>query len=84
MQIEEFPFHEIIAEAARGRFRVRMSYNAEMRTIEPYSYRQGNVGALFYGFHVEAGKIKAFDLSKIESVEMTEEEFSPQWTVEIA
>ncbi len=85
MTLEEFPFREQVAEGARNRTKLLMGYKGEARTIEPYSYRESPSGAgtLFYGFHQEAGHIKAFDLAKIESVEVTTEPFEPRWPVEI-
>lgn len=87
MELEEFPFSAQISEAARDRNTVRLRYKDEDRTVEPYSYRESpsGTGTLLYGFHVEAGSIKAFSLAKIQSVEvLPDTTFSERWPVEIA
>lgn len=86
MTLEEFPFREQISEAARNRQTVRLRYKDEERTVEPYSYRESPTGkgTLFYGFHVEADSIKAFDLGKIQNVEvLPDTTYSERWPVEI-
>ncbi len=87
MTLEEFPFADIVAEAARNRNMIRMQYKDEARTVEPYSYRESpsGTGTLFYGFHVEADSIKAFSLAKIQNVELIPDTtYSERWPVEIA
>ncbi len=86
MDLNEFPFAEQVSEAARGRNTIRLRYKDEDRTVEPYSYRESPTGAgtLFYGFHVEANSIKAFDLGKIQNVEVLPEmTYTERWPVEI-
>lgn len=91
MELEQFPFAEQIAEAARGRFQIRMTYpehgvgGATERMVEPYSYREKPNGTLFFGYDLGAGSIKGFRLDRIESVEVTQEPYEAErWTVEIA
>ena len=59
--------------AAGNRVCVRMTYKNELRTIEPLSFRtvQRTGNLLFYGFHREDSKTKAFTINKIQSIEVT-------------
>jgi predicted DNA-binding transcriptional regulator YafY len=86
MDVSDFPYAEIIADAARNLRCVKLTYKDEVRTVEPYSYRISPTGSgtLFYGFHREDNQIKAFLLDKIQSVEPSDEPYSPRWAVEIA
>lgn len=58
--------------AAANRVCVELNYNNERRTIEPLSFRRTKTGnKLFYGYEQEAAHIKAFSLSKIHDVVIT-------------
>jgi len=91
MDVSNFPFAEVLAQAARERRKVKLTYpehgegGGTQRTVEPYSYRvKGKEGnTLFFGFEQEAGSIKGYRLDKIEGVELTEETYEPKWPVEI-
>ena len=85
MDLGSFPFADVIAQAAREHRKIKLTYKDELRTVEPYSYRESpaGTGTLFYGYHEEAGGIKAFSLAKIQHVELTDETYNPRWTIEI-
>jgi len=85
MDLSGFQFAEVITQAAREHRKVRLTYKDEVRTVEPYSYRESpaGTGTLFYGFHEEAGVIKAFNIGKIQHVELMDETYNPRWTIEI-
>ena len=85
MELEGFGFADVIAQAARTHTCVRLTYKDEVRTVEPYSYRESKKGGtLFYGWHIEDNQIKAFALDKIQAVEPTEQGYEPRFAVEIA
>ena len=70
--------------AATNRVCVKLRYSDKLRTIEPISFRQATNGnRLFYGFHREDNKIKAFSLEKIQSVDITNIPYTEKYRVEI-
>jgi len=75
-----------IQYAAANRLCVKLLYSNKLRTIEPLSFRTNmNTGnKLFYGFEREAGHVKAFSISKIQSVEITNLPYTEKYPVEIS
>ena len=70
--------------AAANRICIKMVYKDKLRTIEPLSFRQAKNGnRIFYGFHREGHKTKAFTLSKIQSVEVTNIPYIEKYPIEI-
>ena len=70
--------------AAANRICIKLRYSNKLRTIEPISLRQAKNGnRIFYGFHREDNKIKAFSLGKIQSVEVTNIPYIEKHPVEI-
>lgn len=77
--------------AGQRRLLLLMTYNDEVRHVEPYSYRYrgkpkipgGKSTLLFYGFCRIHNKIHAFDLEKIEGLIVTNEPYRPRWTIEV-
>ncbi len=71
--------------AAANRVCVKLLYTNKLRTIEPLSFRtvQTTGNQLFYGFHRENEKVKAFNLDKIQSVEITNLPYTEKYPVEI-
>lgn len=75
---------ERIRMAASNRVCIHLLYSNEQRTVEPYSFRTSKDGnLLFYGFHREDSEIKAFTVSKIQRVEVTDIPYTPRYRVEI-
>jgi predicted nucleotidyltransferase component of viral defense system len=74
---------EAIRFAGTNHLLVRFTYSGKPRTIEPYSLRQSSRGnLLLYGWELESGQIKAFDISKIAQLSVTERTFTPRYRVE--
>ena len=70
--------------AASNRVCVNLGYHGRERIVEPYSFRQSRDGnRLFLGFERDAAAIRSYSLSKIESVQVTNEPYSPRYPVEI-
>ncbi len=71
--------------ATTNRICLKLKYKDKVRTIEPLSFRiakkTGN--KLFYGFHREDKKVKAFIINKIQSVEVTNVPYVEKYLVEI-
>ena len=71
--------------ASANRLCVYVQYNNKYRTIEPLSFRTSSAGnRLFYGYEREAGHVKAYTLSKIQSVDITEQPYIERYPVEIS
>ncbi|MCY4362086.1 MAG: nucleotidyl transferase AbiEii/AbiGii toxin family protein [Gammaproteobacteria bacterium] len=71
--------------ASANRLCVYVQYNNKNRTIEPLSFRTSSAGnRLFYGYEREAGHVKAYTLSKIQSVDITEQPYTERYPVEIS
>lgn len=57
--------------------------SVEKREGEPYSYRVKNGHELFFCFDIKKQAIRSFVLSKIISVEETDNVFKPRWPIEV-
>lgn len=55
----------------------------ETREAEPYSYRMKGGTEKFFCYDIERDGIRNFFVSKIISVEETDNTFKPRWTVEV-
>ncbi len=75
-----------IEQAGRKTQTVMIVYKGERREVEPYSFRQGPNGVLFFAYPLRDAKghesIHSFSMSKIEQAEVTGNKFNPRWTVE--
>lgn len=70
--------------AAANRVCVELKYNSKKRTVEPISFRtSGDGNRLFYGYERDANHPKAYSLSKIESIEITNLSYTEKYPVEI-
>lgn len=71
--------------SAANRVCVFLTYNGKQRTVEPLSFRTslstGN--QLFYGYEREAGHVKAYSISQIQSVEISNLPYTEKYPVEI-
>lgn len=72
--------------AAANRVCIKLRYNNKLRTVEPLSFRintsTGN--RLFYGHERDSGHPKAYSISKIQSVEITNIPYTEKYPVEIS
>lgn len=69
--------HTIIITAREGNGTI------ETREAEPYSYRITGGTEKFYCFDINKGLIRNFHVSKIITVQETENSFVPRWPVEV-
>ncbi len=71
--------------AASNRVCIRLGYHNKVRTVEPLSFRTAQSGnKLFYGFERDVGHPKAYTISKIQSVEITNMVYKEKYPVEIS
>jgi predicted nucleotidyltransferase component of viral defense system len=86
-------FRNLILEAGSGKRIMRIGYHGSVREIEPYSLaykrrRDGHAVEYFYAWDRTGGNsgvgIKTFVHQDIQSLEVTEETFTPQFEVELA
>jgi predicted nucleotidyltransferase component of viral defense system len=76
---------EAVRFAGANHLLVRITYSGRRRTLEPYSLRRSSRGnVLLYGWELESGQIKAFDVAKIEGLETTQQSFTPRYRVEFS
>ena len=76
---------EAIRFAGANHLLVRFMYSGKLRTLEPYSLRRSGRGnLLLYGWELESGQIKAFDVAKISQLSTTDRSFTPRYRVEFA
>lgn len=72
--------------AATNRVCIKLRYNNKLRTVEPLSFRintsTGN--RLFYGHERDSGHPKAYSISKIQSIEITNIPYTEKYPVEIS
>ncbi len=79
------PYLQRIQFAAANRVCVALGYHGKIRTVEPLSFRRSKDGnRLLYGFERDAGHAKAYSLSKIQSVIVTNQPYTPRYPVEIS
>lgn len=70
--------------AAANRVCIRLGYHGTKRTVEPLSFRTAKDGnQLLYGYEREAEHVKAYSLSKIQSVDITSFPYVAKHPVEI-
>ncbi|MCP5020312.1 MAG: WYL domain-containing protein [bacterium] len=78
-----------IRYAARNRLCAEIKYHGVPRIVEPYSLRYAGTGNMLLYVHERlkngrrSGGIKAFNVDKIESVEITDRPFTPRHLVEL-
>lgn len=56
-----------------------MRYKGKNRYVEPYSMK----GNLFYGFCSLHARIHSFRVERIESIQVTDQHYTPRWPVEL-
>ncbi len=71
--------------AAANRVCIKLEYKNKTRTVEPLSFRTSRIGnRLFYGFEREANHAKAYSISNIQSIEITNIAYAEKFPVEIS
>lgn len=71
--------------AAANRVCIVLRYHNKTRTVEPLSFRTSAAGnQLFYGFEREAHHIKAYSISEIQAIEITNIAYTEKHPVEIS
>ncbi len=76
---------ETIRFAASNRLCVRLGYGGSVRVIEPYSLRRTRDGNLvLHAIRVDSGEHRSYRVERIESVEVTNQTFSPRYQIEFA
>ncbi len=72
--------------AAANRICIKLQYNNKIRVVEPLSFRiNTNTGnRLFYGYERDAEHVKAYSISNIQSVEITNAPYMEKYPVEIS
>ncbi|NOY60180.1 MAG: nucleotidyl transferase AbiEii/AbiGii toxin family protein, partial [Calditrichaeota bacterium] len=71
--------------AAANRICIKLMYKSKTRTVEPISFRTSKIGnRLFYGFEREANHAKAYSISEIQSIEITNIPYIEKYPVEIS
>ena len=71
--------------ATFNRICVRLKYNNKNQVVEPLSFRKTSHGdRLFYGYEREAKCLKAFSLSKVQAVQVTNLEYREKYSIEIS
>lgn len=73
----------LIHQAGRELKRLEIKYDGVDRLVEPYSFRSGKTGLLFFGWCSIHDKIHSFKLEKIEEIKVSEFPFSPRFEVEL-
>jgi predicted DNA-binding transcriptional regulator YafY len=84
MNVTDFGVIGGITKAGRQRKTLIIKYkgkNGEVssRETEPYEIKDG----AYYGYDIEGGSIKRFTLTNILGTEITENIYSPRWTVKL-
>jgi len=79
------PFLQHIQFAASNQVCIALGYHGKIRTVEPLSFRRSENGnKLFYGYEQDADHVKAYSLSKIESVDVTSKSYVAKYPIEIS
>lgn len=71
--------------ASSSRVCIELEYSNKIRTVEPLSFRTAQNGnKLFYGFERNANHPKAYSISKIQNVEVTNTPYTEKYPIEIS
>jgi predicted DNA-binding transcriptional regulator YafY len=73
----------IIRQASAKRHLVYLLYNNMWRYVEPYSFRQGEFGTLFYGHDLLRNGTRSYYINRIQELQSTIIPYAPRWFVEI-
>lgn len=81
--LQEAQIISIIRKAATKRVLVKILYSNVWRLAEPYSFRQGRFGLLFYAHDLQRNDTRSYYIHRIQEIQMTEIPFNPRWLVEL-
>lgn len=73
----------LIRKAARNVILVKLLYANVWRLVEPYSFRQGTYGLLFYGHDMTRNGTRSYYIHRIQQLELTNIPFNPRWVIEL-
>lgn len=80
----DVPLKVAIVYAMKNVTLIELTYNGQVRLIEPYSFRVSSKGdELLYGFCYKDQRIEAFRVDRIEHAKATTTKFSPRYPVEV-
>jgi len=80
--ISEASMIHLIRESANHKLLVYMLYNNMWRYVEPYSFRTGKSGILFFGFCLTHNDIHSFYVHRIQELQPTQIPYNPRWIIE--
>jgi len=77
---------EMIRFAGTNRRMIEFLYSAKHRRAEPYSIRraQSTGNLLLYAWEESSGQVKAFNVAKIGSLRVTDQNFDPRYQIELS
>jgi predicted nucleotidyltransferase component of viral defense system len=76
---------ELIRFAGANRLMISFSYNGKHRIAEPYSLRRAGTGnLLLYTWEQGTGDIRAFKVTEISGLAVTERAFVPRYSIELS
>lgn len=81
--LEEAQMVAIIRKAARERRLVNILYSNQWRLAEPYSFRQGRYGLLFFAHDLHRNGTRSFYIHRTQELQSTDIPFNPRWMVEL-
>lgn len=81
--LQEAQIVSIIRKAARTRFLVNVLYANVWRLAEPYSFRMGKHGLLFYAHDLSRNGTRSYYIHRIQEIQSTEIPFNARWMVEL-
>lgn len=81
--LEDARMVAMIRKAARERRLVYVLYGGEWRYAEPYSFRQGKLGLLFFAHDLKRNDTRSYYIHRIQELQSTDIPYNPRWMVEL-
>lgn len=81
--LEDARMVAMIRKAARERLLVYVLYAGVWRYAEPYSFRQGRHGLLFFAHDLTREGTRSYYIHRIQELQSTEIPYNPRWMVEL-
>jgi len=81
--LQEAEIVTLIRRAARKRVLVKILYSNVWRLAEPYSFRQGRFGLLFFAHDLARNGTRSYYVHRTQEIQMTDIPFNPRWMVEL-
>lgn len=73
----------IIRKAAREYSLVYILYGGVWRYVEPYSFRQGRHGLLFFAHDLFRNDTRSYYIHRVQELQSTDIPFNPRWMVDL-